>query len=55
MKREAVTIRFPAELVRKAKQLKDGGELFNELVVGALEQEVKRRQAWAAHQSVIAR
>jgi predicted transcriptional regulator len=55
MKREAVTIRFPADLVRKAKQLKNGKESFNELVVEALEQEVKRRRAWTAHQSVIAR
>ena len=55
MEREAVKIRFPAYLVRKAKQLKEGGQSFNELVVEALSREVKRRQAIAAHQSIVAR
>ena len=55
MEREAVTIRFPADLVRKAKQLKEGGQSFNELVVEALSREVKRRLATAAHQSIVAR
>lgn len=55
MEREAVTIRFPVTLLKQAKQLKDGGESFNELVVEAVEQEVKRRQAIVTHQSIVAR
>ncbi|OKH20214.1 hypothetical protein NIES593_19655 [Hydrococcus rivularis NIES-593] len=55
MEREAVTIRFPAKLVRQAKQLKYGGESFNELVVEAVEREVRRRRALSAHESIVAR
>lgn len=55
MEREAVTIRFPIPLLKQAKQLKDGGESFNELVVEAVEREVKRRQAIATHQSIVKR
>ncbi len=55
MEREAVTIRFPANLIRQAKQLKDGGESFNELVVEAVEREVRRRRAMAAHKNIVAR
>lgn len=55
MEREAVTIRFPMTLLKQAKQLKDGGESFNELVIEAVEREVKRRKAVTAHQSILAR
>ncbi|ACC85195.1 conserved hypothetical protein (plasmid) [Nostoc punctiforme PCC 73102] len=55
MEREAVTIRFPISLLSKAKHLKDGSESFNELVVEAVEREVKRRQAIVTHQSIVAR
>ena len=55
MEREAVTIRFPENLVRQAKQLKNGRESFNELVVEAVEREVRRRRAMAAHESIVAR
>ncbi|BAZ27032.1 hypothetical protein NIES4073_79470 [Kalymmatonema gypsitolerans NIES-4073] len=55
MEREAVTIRFPADLIAKARRLKEGNESFNDLVVEAVEQEVRRRKAWAAHQRIIAR
>jgi predicted CopG family antitoxin len=55
MEREAVTIRFPADLLAKAKSLKEGEESFNDLVIEAVEQEVRRRKAWAAHQRIIAR
>ncbi len=53
--REAVTIRFPANLLAQAKQLKEGKESFNDLVTEALEHEVRRRKAIAAHQSIVAR
>jgi predicted CopG family antitoxin len=55
MQREAVTIRFPANLIHQAKKLKDGRESFNELVVEAVEREVRRRRAMAAHKSIVAR
>lgn len=53
MKREAVTIKFPADLVQKAKQLKTDSDSFNELVVEALEKEVKRRRASKAHETIL--
>lgn len=55
MEREAVTIRFPADLLAKAKKLKFVSESLNDLVVEALENEVRRRRGWAAHQRIIAR
>jgi hypothetical protein len=55
MEREAVTIRFPADLLAKAKKLKFVSESLNDLVVEALETEVRRRRGWAAHQRIIAR
>ncbi|MBD2449137.1 hypothetical protein H6G76_18650 [Nostoc sp. FACHB-152] len=55
MEREALTIRFPTELLAKARKLKNEGESFNDLIVEALEREVKRRRGWAAHQRIIAR
>ena len=53
--REAVTIRFPVDLLAQAKQLTKDQESFNELVIEALEQEVKRRQTMIAHQNIVAR
>lgn len=55
MEREALTIRFPADLLVKAKKIKESSESLNDLVVEALEREVSRRRGWAAHQRIIAR
>ncbi|BAC88832.1 YlcI/YnfO family protein [Gloeobacter violaceus] len=55
MERKSVTIHFPAELLRKAKALKGAGESFNELVVEAVDREVRRRRGWAAHRRIVAR
>ena len=55
MEREALTIRFPSELLVKARKLKESTESFNDLVVQALEHEVRRRRGWAAHQRIIDR
>jgi hypothetical protein len=55
MEREAVTIRFPADLLAKAKKLKFVSESLNDLVVEALAREVRHRRGWAAHQRIIAR
>lgn len=49
MEREALTIRFPAQLLQKIRTLKRDDESLNELVVQALEKEIKWRSAWAAH------
>lgn len=55
MEREALTICFPAELLVKARKLKNDGESFNDLIVEALEREVKRRRGWIAHQRILIR
>ncbi|WP_334996879.1 YlcI/YnfO family protein [Nostoc sp.] len=55
MEREALTIRFPADLLVKAKKIKEGNESLNDLVVEALEREVSRRRGWSAHQRIIDR
>ncbi len=52
MQRESLTIRFPPELLAKAKELKVEQESFNDLVVSALQFEVSRRQAIAAHKRI---
>lgn len=53
MKLQSVTIRFPADLVTQAKQIKEENKSFNELVVEALAKEVKRRQTSEAHQTIL--
>ncbi|MBK1987693.1 hypothetical protein A0J48_009115 [Sphaerospermopsis aphanizomenoides BCCUSP55] len=55
MEREALTIRFPSELLAKARKIKESSESLNDLIVEALEREVRRRRGWAAHQRIIAR
>lgn len=52
MEREALTIRFPAKLLQKIRALKRDDESLNELVVQALEKEMKWRSAWAAHEQI---
>ncbi len=53
MELQSVTIRFPADLVKRAKQIKEGNKSFNEFVVEALEKEVKRRQTIEAHETIL--
>lgn len=53
--RESITIRFPAELLAQAKSLKVDEESFNDLVVEALDHEVRRRQGLAAHERICTR
>ncbi|MFB2876952.1 YlcI/YnfO family protein [Floridanema aerugineum] len=55
MEREAVTIRIPTDLLEQARQFREGGESFNEMVVDAIAREVKRRRSLAAHQRIVAR
>ncbi len=52
MNRESLTIRFPENLLTQAKSLKVDDESFNDFVVSALEHEVTRRQAIAAHERI---
>lgn len=46
--REPITIRFPAALLNQARELKAERESLNELVVDAVEREVRRRQGQQA-------
>ena len=49
---EAMTIRFPGELIAKARQVKSERESLNDLVVGAVEREVRRRAVVRAHEAI---
>jgi metal-responsive CopG/Arc/MetJ family transcriptional regulator len=55
MKRQAVTVRLPTDLLEQVKRFQENRESFNELVVEAVTREVQRRQALAAHQRIVAR
>ncbi|WP_292785727.1 PAS domain S-box protein [Nostoc sp. NMS9] len=48
MEHEALTICFPPDLLAKARKLKEGSESFNDLIVKALEREMRHRRGWAA-------
>ncbi|MBW4668200.1 MAG: hypothetical protein KME60_12450 [Cyanomargarita calcarea GSE-NOS-MK-12-04C] len=52
MEREALTIRFPSKLLQKVRVLKRDDESLNDLVVQALEKEMRWRCAWAAHEQI---
>ena len=52
MERKALTIRFPVELLQKVRSLKRDDESLNDLIVQALEKEIKWRSAWAAHEQI---
>ncbi|WP_347566167.1 YlcI/YnfO family protein [Scytonema sp. UIC 10036] len=49
-----ITVRFPAELLDNAKTVKNDAESLNDLVVLALEREVRRRKGLAAHEKILA-
>ena len=53
--REVLTIRFPAELLAQVRKHKSQDKSLNDLVVKALEREVRHRQGLAAHHSIVAR
>ena len=52
MPRRAITIRFPAALVDDARKRTTPDESFNDLVVGALEREARRRRALATLEQI---
>jgi hypothetical protein len=51
--REARTIRFPAQLLISARAVKAERESFNDLVVDAVEREVRRRQRLQAYDDIL--
>lgn len=53
--REAITVRFPAELLAQVRKHKSQNESLNDLVIKALEREVRYRQGLAAHHRIVAR
>jgi hypothetical protein len=50
-----ITMKVFCQICWKAKQFREGGESFNEMVVDAIAREVKRRRSLAAHQRIVAR
>lgn len=48
-----MTIRFPARLLSRARGVKGGGESLNDLVVDAVEREVRRRQGLQAYDDIL--
>lgn len=53
--REALTVRFPTYLLAQIKLHKSQGESLNDLIIKALEREVRYRQGLAAHYRIVAR
>ncbi len=51
--RDAVTIRFPINLLSKARQIKSGRESLNEFVVEAVDREVRRRTGLQAFEEIV--
>ncbi|MGH2351568.1 MAG: YlcI/YnfO family protein [Chloroflexota bacterium] len=51
--REALTIRFPPRLLSTARELKADRESLNDLVVEAVEREVRRRRAMQAYEAIM--
>lgn len=51
--REPLTIRVPPAVLARARQLKAAGESLNDLIVHAIEQEVRRREGFQAHEQIL--
>ena len=54
-KREALTVRFPTGLLAQARLHKSQDESLNDLVIKALEREVRYRRGLAAHHRIVVR
>ena len=52
---EAITVRFPAGLLAQVRLHKLKGESLNNMIVKALEREVRYRQGLVAHHRIVAR
>jgi hypothetical protein len=53
MEVESIGIKFPTDLVNQAKGIQKENESFNELVVQALKQEIKRRKTIESHETIL--
>ena len=53
MEQRATTIRFPAELLESARKYKQPRESLNDLVVSAVQLELRRRQGLQAHAEIM--
>ncbi len=51
--REAVTIRFPTQILCGAKEMKSDTESLNDFVVSAVNDEIRRRQGKEALETII--
>ena len=51
--RDPMTVRFPRALLREARQLKGGQESLNELVVSAVDRELRRRRGLRAYEQIL--
>jgi len=51
-KRSAMTIRFPPELVERAREVRQPEESLNDLIVAATEREVELRRIAAVHRRI---
>jgi hypothetical protein len=53
--REALTVRFPTGLLAQVRKHKSQDESLNDLVIKALEREVRYRQGLTAHHRIVTR
>lgn len=53
--RESLTVRFPAALLTQLRLHKSKDESLNDVVIKALEREVRYRRGLAAHQRIVSR
>ncbi len=51
--RSALTIRVPAALLSRARELKAERESFNDLIVDAVQLEVRRREGMRAYEAIL--
>lgn len=53
--RESLTVRFPTHLLSQLRLHKSQDESLNDVIIKAIEREVRYRRSWAAHQRIVAR
>lgn len=50
--REAITVRISPELLQKAREVREDRESLNDVVIAAIDREVRRRQGLRAYESI---
>ena len=55
IEQESVTIAIPTDLLEQVRRLRGEQESFEEMVIGAIAKEVRRRRGLAAHERIVAR